>query len=285
MMSIAVWMLALGCGAGQEHPSRLTSLQTVGIVATPPEVTPGEFVQVDLAIADPAGEGAEIVLASCIRFENRCAEEVLANPSQWLSVAELPAGETSLRIDRTVPPDADEVFAVAGLSTVPFALVALACAPGLCPIIEEAPEALEADEIPTELAVDIAQPERCMIDLPVEGVSLTGKGMLLSEVRSGGENQNPTIEARFLERDAPVIEIPLDSDQEFAFYVRDDSDNRVYAYAYTTLGRFETRRERVRDSAVRHYLLATERGEGHVTIVFEDEEGGSAVWQRPIRIQ
>lgn len=281
---VSVWLMLAACGTGQEHPSRITMLQTVGIVAQPPEVIPGEYVQIDLSIADPAGEGAEIVLASCLRFEDRCAEEALATPSQWLTVAELPAGETSLSVQRVVPPDADEVFTVQTLSTVPFGLSVLACAPGVCPIISRARAALEANEIPTELAIDIAQPERWMIDLPVEGVSLTGKALLLSKQRDGGENQNPTIEARFLERDDPVIDIPLGGEQEFAFYVQDDSDGRIYAYAYTTAGRFEARRERVRDNAVRHYLLATERGEGEVFIVFEDEEGGSTVWRQSIRI-
>jgi len=275
-----------GCGVGPAHPSTIESLQIVAIETDPTEVSPGSSVLARLSIADPAGEGAEVVVASCLYFENRCAEEVLADADQWLTLAELAPGETSVAVQRRVPQAARQVFDVVELSSVPLALVGLACAPGLCPIVEDARSALEAGSVPTSLAVDIAQPDRWMIDLPVAGVSLAGKSLLLNEIVEDLPNISPRHEARFLERDDPVIVVPAGGEQEFSFYVDDPEGDTVYAYAYTTLGRFEERRVRVRDNTARHYLLAPQqRGEGQVFIVFEDESGGTSVWERAIRIE
>ncbi|MFT4979212.1 MAG: hypothetical protein ACI8S6_005122 [Myxococcota bacterium] len=277
------WLL-LGCGSGSEDPSLIDSLQIVGIVANPPEVVARDQMEVTLAIADPVGTGAEVLVASCLLFESRCVEEVLANPSEWLSVAALDPGETSLTIPRSVPSELDEVFDVFNQEQVSVRLAGLACAPSRCPIIDEVRDALDAGVVPTSLALDIARPERWMVDLPIEGVSLTSRSLVFVRTRDSSSNRNPTYEARFPERDDLVIEIPAGGEQELAFYVEDSGSSTIYAYAYTTLGRFESRRERVRDQAVRHYLLADTPGEGHIYIVFEDGDGGSAIWQRPLRV-
>ena len=276
------WAL-LGCGSGLSHPSTIESLQTVGIAMSPPTIAPGETATVTLAIADPLGTGADVVLASCLRFEGRCAEEALTNPSDWLNRATLLPGESTLSILQPISPNTREVFDFLGVDEISLALVAVACEPGLCPIISRIDDALLAGEVSDRLAVDIAQPERWLPSLPIEGVSLTSRLIQLKASSSNEDNQNPFIEARFKGHEADVIEIPRGVEQELAFYVSDDSA-KTYVYVYTTLGAFSSRGERVLDNATRQYLMSEEVGDGHVFIIFEDSEGGSAIWERRIRV-
>ena len=73
---------------------------------------------------------------------------------------------------------------------------------------------------------------------------------------------------------------------DLAFHVEDPNGETVYAYPLTTLGAFEERKVKVEDQAVRLYLRApAEEGEGRVWVIFDDRDGGLAVFSQALRVQ
>lgn len=80
-----------------------------------------------------------------------------------------------------------------------------------------------------------------------------------------------------------VLEIPRGVEQDFAFYMSDDS-TKIHVDVCTTLGAFSRCGEQVTDQAPCQHLLSEEAGGGHVFIVFEDSEGDAALWERHIRV-
>ena len=86
--------------------------------------------------------------------------------------------------------------------------------------------------------------------------------------------------------DVVVTHVQDQSDRAWIYDLPNVPDrDKVYAYGYTTLGRFYDRSEKVDDGAVRLYLLPQETGRGELWVVFEDEEGGTFVWNKPFRVR
>ena len=286
-LSLSLALLLVGCGQGPSHPTLIDDLEVISIVNTPTEALPGDTVTITATVVDPTQAGAEVLIWTCGIYLGRCVEDALFedNPQQWLSVHTL-VGDT-VQTTRRVPGDQlNEAFNFLEVDEIETGVFVLACAPETCPIIEYARLALEAGTFSNDLALDLADPGRWYGDVGFEGVSLTVRGLTVARSFPAGRNSNPIIEARFPERDDAIITIPAGGDQEFAYLVDDPDEDRLYAYAYTTVGQFEDRRERETNSVIRHYLLAPARAtEGHVYIVFEDEQGGAVVWDRPVSIQ
>jgi hypothetical protein len=283
VLSLGLWG-SLGCSLGPQHPSVLEDTQVVSVIAEPPEAFPGAIVSIQATVADPLERGADVLIWSCALYEGRCIEEAeySTTPERWLSVETL-SGDT-VTVSREIPSEAYDLLQELGQSRLSTALLVLACAPGRCPIIEQAREALATGTVSTALAEDLADPTSWMARLPIAGVSLAGREFTI--FISGQQNTNPWIEARFAARDDDPIVVSADGDQELAFFAQDSEDDRIYAYAYTTIGQFEDRRERVYDGVVRHYLLPRgQTGAGMVYIVFEDGEGGAALWKRAVLIR
>ena len=294
-------MIALvlaACGGGQRHPSVVEDTRILGVVAEPPEAMPGEDVAITVQVADPKRRGVELLVWTCALYQGSCAESQLPF-ADWVAVTgvkqevipeRLGSGLDSLEehyvgqgsVVRQVPAEADTILEE--LDPIPVALYALACAPNVCPLIDEVNKALVSGEADSALMADLADPTRWMKDLPWDGVSLAAQQLLISSQEEEERNQNPIFDPRFPQGGESVIRVEAGGELELAFFV-DDVGEKVYGYGYTTLGAFETRRVKEEDNGIRNWLLAPDApGEGRVFMIFEDRDGGAALWTRGLEV-
>ena len=186
------------------------------------------------------------------------------------------------RVTRSVPDEVSEILDY--VDPIPVLLYALACEPGLCPLIEEVKKAREDNIADDELKEKLADPTLWMYSLPMDGVSLAVQQFAVSYAEKS-RNDNPIYDPRFVQGRDSVLRVPAGGELEVAFFVDDPDAEKVYAYSYTTIGSFEERRVKEEENAIRNYLLApSQTGEGRAYVVFEDRDGGAAIWSRPVEI-
>ena len=292
---MVIALLALACGGGQRHPSEVTDARILSIVAEPPEAQPGETVDISVLVANPLERELEVLIWTCGMYEGECAESMRPF-TDWAIVAS-PIGSSlrhdgvdviaayaaeQARVTRSVPSEVSELLDY--VDPIPVLLYALACEPGLCPLIEEVKDALEDNNAGSRLEKKLADPTLWMHQLPMDGVSLAIQQFMVSNADET-RNHNPIFDPRFVQGRESVLRVPAGGELEVAFFVDDPDAEKVYGYGYTTIGSFEKRRVTEEDNAIRNYLLApSQGGEGRVYMVFEDRDGGAAIWTRPIEI-
>lgn len=288
----ALGLFGLGCGVGSSHPSQVNDVQVLAAVVEPAQPAPGDTVLAQVYVADPLERGTELLVWSCTPADDLPCAELVGGVEALAAVVDEPV-EGRFSLVRTIPEEAASLAVQAGFGAEGLALVVflLACEPGLCPVISEARAALAAPqdtEAARALAAQLADPESWMRDLPLEGVALATR--LVPLAGGGSRNENPSAEQRF--RPSGDVGTPLRVQPGEAvnlrFSVYDPDGTRVDAFGYTTLGRFDE--ERVREDrendAVLHWLLAPEEpGTGTVWVVFDDRDGGRAVWTVPLVVQ
>ena len=246
---------------------------------------------------------------TCVPWEEGCLEvDAGVDLSSQVSISPLVDGQvSSLRrvpnIPSTLPAGlVDEEIP----DWIPVQVWALACPVNECGVINEARAALResplgpqrrrtwffqpepggADEANASLASALYDPTTWMDELPIEGVGLSTKTLRIARPDREDRNHNPYYEARFMAALDETLVVDRNTVFELAFLVDDADGDKVYAHGYTTLGSFESRREKVDDDAVRLYLIAPDSpGEGDVWVVMEDEAGGAAVWTMPLRVR
>ena len=294
---MVILLLMLACGGGERHPSIVQDTRILSIVADPPEARPGETISITVLVADPKLRGVEVLIWTCGLYEGECAESLMPF-NDWAIVTTTHSIDTPRynaqnpisswlaeqgRVYREVPDDAAEIFEY--LNPIPVAMYALACEPGLCPIIDEVREAREVNSADSDLKERLADPTLWMHTLPMAGVSMAAQQFLVSNEDDDFRNKNPSFDPRFAQGKEVTIRIPAGGEVEVAFYVDDPNGGRIYAYAYTTMGEFEERRVKEDDNGIRNWLMAPNQpGEGRVYMVFEDRDGGSALWTRGIEV-
>ncbi|MDG1478132.1 MAG: hypothetical protein P8R54_01010 [Myxococcota bacterium] len=289
---IALTLLA--CGGGDRHPSVVEDLRILSIVADPPEAAPGESVDITVLVADPKLRGSEVLIWTCGMYEGECAESLMPF-ADWpvITTLEVPLRERELagfysrfaeqtQVTRTVPEDTEQIFEY--LNPIPVALYALACEPGLCPIIEDVRAAQLEGFADSDLLERLSDPSLWMYKLPMDGVSLAGQQLVISSSLPELRNENPIFEARFPEAFEPILRVPAGGELEVAFFTDDPNAEKVYGYAYTTIGAFEERRVKEEDNGIRNWLQVSGVGEGRLYMVFEDRDGGSAIWTQQIEV-
>lgn len=297
-MTLPLLLLTLACGPGPVDLSTVTDTRVIAIEGSPPEPWPGETTVLTTTVANPEDRALEVLTWTCIPREDRCLEDDgLARLSDQASIARADEGvAVSTRRVPDIPstlPDAlvEQLLAASeddlrDIESIPVQVSSLACPLNECDIINRVRDALRRDRgTGGSIGQDLYDPTRWMVDLPVGGVSLATKTLQVARPDVEDRNRNPLVEARWLAASDAVLEMEEDVPYELAFAVDDPDRDKVYAYGYTTLGRFYDRSEKVDDGAVRLYLLPQETGRGELWVVFEDEEGGTFVWNKPFRVR
>lgn len=268
-------LFLVGCAEGPSDETLLTELRVVSIVAEPAEAAPSEPVALSVTAADPDGLGADVLVWTCSPTGSGCLEDgdplstrlalgTLADPSAVVTLAPSPALGAALPDDATVT------------ATVVWAL---ACEPGLCPIVDDARAALASgEETPADLAADLADPSSWLVDLPLRGVSLATRALPVSRRPVGVRNENPVV--RVANEDALVIEAGERLDLEVA--VSDDADAAlvVQAFGYATGGGFGlTAFDLAGGQGSLAWYAPAEEGVVDLYVVVDDHDGGSALWR------
>jgi len=269
---IALPLLALACSPGPSEETLIDELQVVGAIVEPPEIGAGEEAIIDVVVADPVGTGAEVLVWSCTGFGAECLEAD-APLSEWAAVG-VPLDQ-HLAIPWSAPPALGAL--VGEGETVAIPLWVLSCAPGLCPLIDDVATALErGGAAPAALIADLADPLEWMADLPMSGVSLAQRSLVLSGRPPEERNANPVIEVR---REAPST-VSAGEDVELPIRVSDEGGTVDLAFGLATGGGFGMPSFDVLDGrAVLRWYAPDETGEVDLFVVVDDGEGGSAVWR------
>lgn len=267
--------LLLGCGAGPATETLVPDLRILAIVAEPPEVAPGEQVTLGVHTMDPAGTGVEGLLWSCLDLGDGCLEAAL--PAAGATVFSPVDGVAS--VPRTIPSELAPLVAD-GVTVVPVPLWALACAPGLCPVIDAARAAPEPGTAEAEaLAAELADPTAWLAELPLTGVSLALTTVSVSARPVEERVTNPTLSPV---ADGPYT-APAGGELDLSFTV----DRPLTAWGYTTLGGFGTVSAEVEPEEPLEltWYAPEEPGDGEMLIVGVPEEGGQAVWRTRFRVE
>jgi hypothetical protein len=279
---LVIPILLLACGSQSYEPSHIDSLKVVAVELDPPEVDEGDLVTLTVHVANPDELEVELLIWTCTEVGAQgCMEAGMLQPADWMSVVELEGATARLR--REVPAELGELFDLAGES-VEIPLFALACEVDRCSVVQRAREAVEQGSAAPRLQGDLAQPERWLQEVPADRSSLTVRSVRLSNASESSRNENPTYEARFAEADDPVFEAPPGSLSDLSFLTSDPNFETVYLYSFTTIGRFAERRVRAESQIVRTWLELPEvEAEGRLWVVFDDRDGGIAVYSQAVR--
>lgn len=266
-------LLLVGCTMGPRVETQITELRVVTAVVEPPEVAPGETTALTITVADPLGLGSELLLWQCTLVDGDCLERS-DSPQGWLQVL--------TPVDYTATASVTPSSALAALlpddqARAASVLWSLACEPGLCPIFGMAEDALVRDEVSDELAALLADPTLFMADLPLTGVSLAARSIVVSNRPVEARNQNPLVSVN---GDQPLV-IEAGDDTELVVDVADDSEStEVLAFGFSTIGGFGLPFFEVEQGqAMLSWYAPDEQGEADLFIVVDDDEGGSTLWR------
>ncbi|MEL6349809.1 MAG: hypothetical protein AAFV53_42290 [Myxococcota bacterium] len=317
---VLLWGMGFGCAGGARHPSQIDDLQVVAMVASFPSITAGSSVDLTLHVASPrANVPIEAMIWSCTpnallsgddsTLLSECVEEELVRSGTLDEDDLIPVIRTGefapgqIQLSTRIPDGISSVLRDLDGETVSVFIYALVCEQGQCPLIQQvSQEITENNGLSNETRKQLSDPGGLLVGLPSEGVTLTQRALRILNANQP-INTNPDFEPRFLDANEQVVtslevtevlELELDDDGTVGlnFLVTDAEGDRPYAYAYTTAGQFIERRVRAdiksgqpNNYDVRHFLVPPAgEGSGQVYVVFDDREGGAAVWWRNFTI-
>lgn len=263
-------VLALLACSGPDPGTLIDELRVVAMVAEPPEVAPGESTDIEVFVADPEENGADILVWACTNLGEGCIESI--DSGTYLSVGSPSEGKASVTLEAT------SALAPALLETdllEATTIWTLACEPGLCPVIDDSRDLGTDQPWPEALATQLANPMDWMADLPMVGVSLAYRRLSVSENSPEERHANPTI--------TPVFEENLTwkREQKFTldFTVDGTFSEEARAFNYMTGGGFKTTdTQSFEDTLSLSGFAPEEAGNTDIWVILNDGLGGVAVW-------
>lgn len=280
-------LLILGCGATGWEPTAVDDLRVITIASDPAEALPGERVEAEAFIADPDGDGSDVdvMFWTCLYIDDEsCAEPLFASElEEWVTIGSAAAGRFNTA--RQIPSEAWNYFPD-DTDRVTVQLFLLACEEGVCPQFEDVQAAMDGYGVDEDIAAQLARPDLWLDDLPMDGVSLATRAFPVSSRDPGLRNVNPEFDPRFPEALDDAISVRAGGMVDLIFQCRDPNGESVYAFPFTTQGEFDDRKVKCEDEQVRLFLEApASPGEGHVWVVFDDRDGGLAVYDQPLIVR
>ena len=268
---------------GSADPETLVDeLRVMAIQPNPAELTAsfeGAEASFDVLVADPEEEGAELLFWTCTNLGDGCLESEFYpdQPEEWVKSSEVVSDTTTFSL--LFPSGWAGVISEIPEEAQPFRASiawALACRPGVCPLIGEAGEG----KVDTEA---LSSPFDLAASLPSEGVSLAFRSLLVSTRAEEERVRHPELEPLFTD-----LEMEPGGTMELPFsYVLNgipNEDSRIYGYA--TKGGFMS-------NDPINSLLGTETGETTLSwstdegeeegptkiyVILENGEGGIEIW-------
>lgn len=256
-------LLAGGCAIPTlTEESMLARLQVMSVVVDPPLVRPGDIPTATAWVADPTGEGYELLLWTCTDVGNGCVEPFFDALEVWTETPVVSSGSSQPWIPdlstNDIPEDVE----------IPLSVFALACAPGVCPEI-----AMVRNGDPA-VAEILGDPVAFGQSLPIEGTSFARRGLDITGNVNAKDNDNPDVSARppagAYANVAPGASVTL------AFEVSDETDMTSDGYA---TGGFMGDGSWTGHDLVFIWDAPSEPGDYELWVTIEDGTGGSAVWR------
>lgn len=239
---------------------RLLPLVVVALIACedgPSPETLVDDVQVIAGVAEPlaSAPGEPWMLTATVADPLERGAEVLV----WSCVEDCVTVRASLQDERVVIPQ---------VSVAPVPVWILACDPEICELDDPDP-------------ADLRDPVGWMQRLPLDGVSLATRQVLLTEEPPEDRPENPLLVAEPAIRRLDAV--PAGGRRVLEFEV----PGATTAWGYSTAGGFSRPSEDVAmDGRVElEWFAPEESGIVRLYVVFEDELGGTRVWRSDASVQ
>ncbi len=275
MRAMPIALLALTACGGPNEETLVDELRVLAMVAEPPEVAPGAAAAVDVVVADPEESGVDVLFWTCASLGEGCLEH--AAPGLGATVAAPTDGH--VRVTRTAPVELAGIVGD-GVTVLPIPMYALACAPGVCPLIDvaatsPAPGTADADT----LAAFLEDPFTGMESLALTGTSL---GFSLLSVSTRVE---PVVNPLIALRGDPPTTIAVEGELSLVFDTGSTDD--LNAWGYGTAGGFTMPSYAPEDdgSVTLKWIAPVEPGLVRLWVVVVGEAGGSAVWEGQVTVE
>lgn len=265
-----VTLLLLAC-AGPSDVTVIRDVQIVHIGAEPPEAAPGEVFAHTVTVADPSGGGVEAMAWPCTDLGEGCVEDPGA-AAGWAQALAFD-GEDA-RFQGVISPLWATVLADPELSGFSLSQTSwvLACRPGLCPVIGQA---LAGDD---QSYAFLQDPVSGMASLPLDGASLSRRGVVPSLLAEEERNRSPS-----LGLDGEVaFALGVGEELSFSLLAEDPDGDELTVDVFTTLGSLGPARVETSPAEFTWYAGETS-GEGRLYATVRDGRGGSALWSVDVR--
>lgn len=258
--------LLVACG-GPDEETLVDELRVMAVVAEPPELAPGASTTLTATVADPAGVDPDVLIWTCTSLGEGCLEAAL--PGGGATAGRLSDGQLST--PRTAPVELAGVVGD-GETVLPIPTWTLACAPGLCPVIDLA-AAAPAPGSTDALALDalLADPFTMLTDLPLVDVSLAFTTIGVSTRAT--PVSNPTLSPTFTEVSAAP---------EASTLLGFDVVGGAEAFGYASAGGFGMSPEIVDGHVDLEWFAPADGSAGDVAdlwVTVNGADGGSALWR------
>lgn len=272
--SLVLVLGLIACG-GPIEETLVDELRVVAAVPDRPEVAPGESFGVDVFAVDPADQGLESLVWVCTPTGppgEPCLESLAGTTNGWAAAVDAEGRAEGLQVAPAL------AGALSGeLEEVEIPIWVLTCEPGLCPLIQQAPSLYAIDVSWDGVVPQLNDPPSVVRELPMQGVALTRRSVLVSLRPPDARNQHPVIQV------APTdpIEAPADSEAPFVLTVADDEPTS--GFGYTTLGGFDAIEVEAEEGELEVSWFPGEEAEAgdeaDLYVVVSDGRGGEAVWR------
>ncbi|MEC7987087.1 MAG: hypothetical protein VX278_18100 [Myxococcota bacterium] len=273
-------MLLSLLACGQSSPSTFVdTLRVVAIQSEPAEISPAEEnAKVNILLADPLQNGAEMLIWSCTNFGEGCLEKEFYadNFDLWIRTYERERLITTVPLE--VPLVLSGVLSDFPNEDLPFQgslLWVLACEPNVCPIIEE----VRSGDFDPE---PFSDPFSMLETLPFNGVSLAFRSLNLSLRPEEERIRNPFITPQF---DLP-LQLSVEESQELEFSYElngiPNEDSLIYGYAsvggFMESSRGNAQLQEESGRVLLEWFAGETVSEGEVYVVVENGSGGVGFW-------
>jgi len=262
--------------------TRVEELQVLAIQSDPAEIVPSEGVaNLNVLIADPKNEGAEVLLWSCTDFGDGCMEKDLFPESTEGWVYHFVYAQPLTTLQFSISPFIAPLIQELPEELIPFtgtSIWVLACVPGACDVFQDA----QAGTVSSDFLTD---PQEMVSALPMGSYSLAKKNLLVSERPLEERAQNPEITSIFAE-DSLVLSPMESKDLNFNYMLNAAETEDARLYGYSSAGYFVEGPPRGYDGEEipqeGEWSLTWQAQEtaeqGSMYVVLENGDGGIGIW-------
>ena len=281
MIFLTLW----GCFSFDPR-TRVDELRVMAVQSVPAEITPSSVVDINVLIADPIGEGADVLVWPCTDIGEGCLErEVFAeDSSQWIQSFSYEEAVTTLSF--SLPSQVAGIVQQLPEELIPFTgtvMWVLACVPGECDVVSQ----FEQGTVNLD---DFSNPSSMIEDVPLGRSSLAKRSLRISSRPQEEQVQNPILE--FDESQELVLNVSESKELEISYEMTSPQASAVYLSGYASAGYIQEGPPRGfgedefsttgTDSLVWLGLESAE--EGTLYLILEDDVGGVEFYLAPARV-
>jgi len=281
-MLLMLW----GCFAF-DPSTRVDELRVMAVQSVPAEITPGSTVDINILMADPIGEGADVLVWPCTDLGEGCLEaELFAdNPSLWIQSFSYEEAVTTLSF--SVPMEIAGVVSQLPAELIPFTgtvMWVLACVPGECDVMSQ------YEQGNLELS-DFLKPSKM-----VEGVGFGRFALAKRSLRISNRPEPEQIKNPILELDQGqelVLDVGESKELNFSYEILSLFSEAVYLSGYSSAGYIQEGPPRgfgeeefsMEGTLSLKWIAQENPEEGFMYVILEDNKGGVTFWTAPAIVQ